>query len=89
MGSAFFMSRNSIGPYVNGPKLTRCHIIVHISIHVVATWAAMSDAMSAATLAATSGAMSISMSLIVEHVELSMTIFVTFIFVIDIGLGLG
>ena len=85
MGSAFFMSRNLIGPYANGPKLTRCHIIVHVSIHVVAMWAAMSDAMSAATLAATSGAMSISMSLIVEHVEL----FVTFIFIIDIGLGLG
>jgi len=77
MGSAFFMSRNSIGPYVNGPKLTRCHIIVHVSIHVVAMWAATSDATLAATLDA--------MSLIVEHVALS----VTFIFVIDIRLGLG
>ena len=77
MGSAFFMSRNLIGPYANGPKLTRCHIIVHVSIHVVAMWAAMSDATS------------MSMSLMVEHVALFVTIYVTFIFVIDIRFGLG
>ena len=77
MGSAFFMSRNLIGPYANGPKLTRCHIIVHVGIHVVAMWDA--------TSAVTSDAMSIFMSLIVEHVAL----FVMFIFVINIGLGLG
>ena len=83
------MSRNLIGPYANGPKLTCCHIIVHVSIHVVATWDAMSNATSVAMLAATSDAMSMSMSLIVEHVALFVTTSMTFIFVTDIGLGLG
>jgi len=50
---------------------------------------AMSSAMLDATSAATWDAMSMSMSLMVEHVALFATISVTFIFVIDIGLGLG